>query len=178
VKDGIVKGRLGVLFWRAMVVSFLIFWAADLLTSAILVRSGFGYLEGNASVRIFYELPSWQHLLPFLENQSLYLIPLVLAFLPYIFSSIRRLGQQPLPGLYLPAALIVSLFALDRLNLGVSSNSANLIAIWLHLHVPAFANLAYALWGVLDAGWAASVGVYLYLRRSGGARSTGDSNPS
>ncbi len=151
-------------FWKAMALSFLVFWALDLLTSGILIWSGFGSLEGNASVRSFFTAPTMTNLTLFVQNQSLYLVPLLFLVAP---PAIERLNKgEPQTRFYLLSGFLAFAFAADRLNLGIASNSANLLAIAEEWTVPASGSVYYALWGVFDASWAVSVSLFLYTKRS------------
>jgi hypothetical protein len=148
--------------WKAMLISFLLFWALDLLTSAILISQGFGLLEHNVFVRLFIETPSWNHFLLFLRDQRLYLIPLALAASAPIMEALTR-GHEGNQFLYAPTAVVVFVYAVERLDLGVASNAANLLAILLRESLPASSAVFYPLCGAFDGLWA--VWVWRYVKR-------------
>jgi hypothetical protein len=151
-------------FWKAMLVSFFLIWGLDILTSATLISGGFGFLEYNAFVLVFFQAPTWPHFLLFGRDQILYFIPLLLAVSAPVVERLTK-GQSGDQVLYLPTAIILFLYALDRLNLGVASNAANLIAIVLRESVPASSVIFYILWVVLDGLWAAAVWRYVRGRK-------------
>jgi hypothetical protein len=154
---------VGKLFWRAMAVSFILFWVLDLLTSAVLVRSGFAYLEGNTVVRAFFADPNDTSFLSFIDNQAIYFVPLSFLVVPPFLDRLNK--RQTHSQFYVISAVLGMMFALDRLNLGVASNVANLIELARDLPTPASADVYYALWVLFDSGWAAVVAVYLLRKR-------------
>jgi len=100
----------------------------------------------------------------FIQNQSLYLIPLLVLVAP---PAIERLSKGELQTrFYLLSAVLTFAFSAYRLNLGIASNTANLLAIAKGWTIPASGNLYYFLWGVFDAAWAVSVSMYIYAKRS------------
>ncbi len=161
----IKKAGLSRSYWIAMAISFFTFWVLDLLTSGILIWSGFGYLEGNVSVRSFFTGPTFSSLLVFLENQAIYLVPLLVLLAPPAFNRLSK--GEPRAEFYLLSGVLAFSFAAERLNLGIASNTANLIAVADGLSVPASGSLYLLLWGTFDLAWAASIVAYLLVKRGG-----------
>ena len=146
-----------------MVVSYLTVWLLDLLTSYYLVRSGFATLEGNVAVRTFFLNPSTANFVFFVMNQAPYLFLFAFAFIPLVLHWIRKSGYARI--IYSLVGVLLFLLTFERLNFGVCSNTANIIAIVQRTSVPASGNLYYELWGVVDFGWAVIVILYLWMNR-------------
>lgn len=161
----VARGRMtsSKVFWKEMAYSFLIFWGLDLATSAILVRSGFNSLEGNVSVRSFFVAPTPQTFVTFADNQAIYLLPLLMLLVPVFLDRLVR--NRSHEQFYAISGLLALLFALYRLNFGVASNTANLIAIAQGLPTPASAGIYYMLWILFDGGWAVITGSFLWRTR-------------
>jgi hypothetical protein len=155
-------------FWKAMAASFLVFWVLDLSTSAVLVGSGFAYLEGNTAVRTFFVEPGAASFIAFVENQAIYIVPLVLIAMPPVLDRLDRAKSHS--QFYTATTVLVLVLALDRLNSGVASNTANLIAVAMGLPLPASGDVYYLLWGLFDVGWAASVVFYIRLKIHGSTK--------
>ena len=146
--------------WKFALVSFLLSWSLDLITAGAIIRLGYGWLEGDVFVRQFVVAGDWPSLLLLFRNQALYLAVLALVAFPIILSRLTGLGDELS---YFSTALLLLALALLRVQLGLSSNGANLFAIGLGLRTPASTIVAAALLFIFDSLWAAS-GI-LYLQR-------------
>ena len=149
--------------WRFALVSFLLSWSLDLITAGAIIRLGYGWLEGDAALKQFGEAPDWASLMSLLRNQAPYFGVLILGVFPTVLARLTGLADELA---YIFTTLLLLAFALPRVQLGLSSNGANLFALGLGLRIPASTIVAAAFLFIFDVLWVASGFLYLQRRSS------------